>query len=178
MSESIKDHITIRRASTDDIPVIRALADVTFRDTYKEILSPEQMEYMMDWMYSEQSLARQMGLDGHVYFIAEKDGSPCAYVSVQPLGLQGDGAYLFELQKIYILPEMKGRGMGRLLYSFVVEFVKKAASGWPCRLELHVNRHNSAVGFYRRLGMDILREGDFPIGHGYYMNDFIMGATL
>ena len=178
MSDSINDHIAIRRASADDIPVIRALADVTFRDTYKEILSPEQMEYMMDWMYSEQSLARQMGQDGHVYFIAENDGTPCAYVSVQPLGLQGDGAYLFELQKIYILPEMKGRGLGRLLYSYVAEFVRKAASGWPCRLELHVNRYNPAVGFYRRLGMEILREGDFPIGHGYYMNDYIMGATL
>lgn len=171
--------LSIRRATPDDIPVIRALADVAFRHTYRDILSPEQMEYMMEWMYSERSLLRQMGEDGHVYFLAETEkGTPCAYVSVQPLGLQDDGAYLFELQKIYVLPDHQGGGVGRQLYGHICRFVKEAAAGWPCRIELHVNRYNSAVDFYRHLGMEILRTGDFPIGHGFYMNDYIMGTTL
>ena len=45
MSGSLIENIVIRRASLDDIPVIRSLADVAFRDTYREILSPEQLEY-------------------------------------------------------------------------------------------------------------------------------------
>jgi hypothetical protein len=28
------------------------------------------------------------------------------------------------------------------------------------------------------MGMKKLREGDFPIGNGYYMNDFIMGLEI
>ena len=172
------NRLVIRRASADDIPLIRSLADVCFRDTYKDILSAGQMEYMMDWMYSETSLHRQMEKDGHVYFIAERDDMPCAYVSVQPLGLQDDGAYLFELQKVYVLPDFKGQGLGRALYGHICSFVRRAASGWPCRIELHVNRYNNAVDFYKHLGLEILREGDFPIGHGYFMNDYIMGATL
>lgn len=39
---------TIRKAVIDDIPVIRDLASVVFPDTYKDILSPEQLDYMMD----------------------------------------------------------------------------------------------------------------------------------
>ncbi len=31
---------------------------------------------------------------------------------------------------------------------------------------------------YRHLGMTVIREGDFPIGHGFFMNDYIMGITL
>lgn len=170
--------MTIRRASPEDIPQIQSLADVTFRDTYRDILSPEQMDYMMDWMYSESSLERQMRQDGHVYFIAESDGLPCGYVSVQPRGLQEDGVFLFELQKIYVLPAFQGRGMGQRMYDHVCSFVRRAANGWPCRIELHVNRNNPAVGFYRKLGLDILREGDFPIGHGFFMNDYIMGAAI
>jgi GNAT superfamily N-acetyltransferase len=97
---------------------------------------------------------------------------------VQPLGLQDDGDYLFEFQKMYLLPDYKGRGIGRYLVEHVFQFVREAAGGWPCRIELHVNRNNPAAGFHQRMGFSILRSGDFPIGQGYFMNDYIMGIRL
>ena len=45
-------------------------------------------------------------------------------------------------------------------------------------IELNVNRQNLALGFYRRMGMRIDREGDFDIGNGFYMNDYIMRLEL
>ena len=45
-------------------------------------------------------------------------------------------------------------------------------------MELNVNRKNPALGFYEHLGMQKVRSGDFPIGHGFYMNDYIMGLDL
>lgn len=45
-------------------------------------------------------------------------------------------------------------------------------------LELNVNRNNKALHFYEHMGMKKLREGDFPIGNGYYMNDYIMGKEI
>ena len=48
----------------------------------------------------------------------------------------------------------------------------------PCMMELNVNRRNRALHFYERMGMRRLREGDFPIGDGYYMNDYIMGLEI
>ena len=48
----------------------------------------------------------------------------------------------------------------------------------PCMLELNVNRNNKALHFYEHMGMKKLREGDFPIGNGYYMNDYIMGKEI
>ena len=45
-------------------------------------------------------------------------------------------------------------------------------------MELNVNRRNRALHFYERMGMCRLREGDFPIGDGYYMNDYIMGLEI
>ena len=172
--------MTVRRATAEDIPLIRSMADVSFRDTYRDILSPEQMEYMLDWMYSEASLERQMGPDGHVYFIAQTDeGEPFAYLSVQPLGLQEDGANLFEFQKLYINSAWRGKGFGKKLFDYVFHFVKEEAGGGPCRVEFHVNRYNTrAVEMYKHIGMTLIREGDFPIGNGYYMNDYIMGTTL
>ena len=58
-----------------------------------------------------------------------------------------------------------------------VEYIRSVHSG-PCMMELNVNRRNRALHFYERMGMRRLREGDFPIGDGYYMNDYIMGLEI
>ena len=47
---------TARKASVEDCGLIREMACVAFPDTYKTILSPEQLDYMMEWMYSPENL--------------------------------------------------------------------------------------------------------------------------
>ena len=60
----------IKQATTADIPLINKLAWNVFPETYKNILSHEQIEYMMDWMYSIENLHKQMEEEGHIYYIA------------------------------------------------------------------------------------------------------------
>ena len=156
---------------------IHNMAQVVFRHTYREILSPEQMEYMMDWMYSPANLQKQLD-DGHVYYIAYRDGKACGYVSVQPEGIADEGRLLFHLQKIYVLPSEQGHGLGQALFDRAVAHVREAAGGREARIELNVNRNNPSIGFYHHLGLRILRQGDFHIGNGYYMNDYIMGLEV
>ena len=163
----------IRKATADDIPVIRAMADVVFRQTYREILSPEQMDYMMDWMYSEESLHRQMLEEGIVFFLDEGRG----YASVRQDGQTSDGRERFHLEKLYVMPDCQGCGLGRRLFETAAGYVRSLSSGHP-RLELNVNRNNPAVRFYEHIGMYPDRSGDFPIGKGFYMNDYIMAIDL
>lgn len=51
--------VYLRPATEADIPQIREVAAVAFPVTYREIFTPEQLDYMMEWMYSEESLRRQ-----------------------------------------------------------------------------------------------------------------------
>jgi ribosomal protein S18 acetylase RimI-like enzyme len=169
--------LVIRKAGVADIALIGQLADVCFRQTYRDILSAEQLEYMMDWMYSAESLRRQMTEEGHVYFLAELDGEAVGYVSVQPEGTAEDGLPLWHLQKIYVLPDCQAGGVGKRMFRHALDYVRLQTGG-PCRVELNVNRNNPAVGFYEHLGMRRMRQGDFPIGQGYYMNDYIMGIEV
>ena len=169
--------IHISKATGEDIMCIHDMAQVVFRHTYREILSPEQMEYMMDWMYSPANLQKQLD-EGHVYYIAYRDGKPCGYVSVQPEGTTDNGRLLFHLQKIYVLPSEQGHGLGRALFDRAVAHVREAAGRYKARIELNVNRNNPSIGFYHHLGLRILRQGDFHIGNGFYMNDYIMGLEV
>jgi ribosomal protein S18 acetylase RimI-like enzyme len=45
-------------------------------------------------------------------------------------------------------------------------------------LLLNVNRNNSALNFYQRLGFTIQRKEDIAIGNGYLMEDYVMGKPI
>ena len=163
--------LTIRRAVETDCGLIRSLADEVFPATYREIITPSQMDYMMKWMYAPEVLRREMRT-GVAWFFASSDSEPCGYLSVQQ-----EAEELFHLQKIYVLPRFQGLGAGEFLFRHAVEYVRSVHPA-PCTMELNVNRSNRAVHFYEKMGMRKLREGDFPIGDGYYMNDYIMGLEI
>ena len=165
---SRNDTLTLRRADERDIDLLHTLADEAFTATYRELLSPEQLVYMLERMYAPETLRRELHA-GFAWFIAEADGTPCGYVSVER-----QAERLFHLQKIYVLPRFQGCGVGAFLFRHAVDYIRDLCPGHGT-MELNVNRRNRALGFYQRMGMRRLREGDFPIGNGYFMNDYIMG---
>ena len=83
--------ITIRKATQDDAVLINSMAMVVFPASYSDILSPGQLEYMLDWMYSVPNILKQMD-EGHQYFLSE-DTDYVGYASVQRKGTD-----LFHLQ--------------------------------------------------------------------------------
>ena len=161
----------IRKATKDDSPLIRQLAERIFPATYREIISQEQIDFMMDWMYSISNLNKQMD-GGHIYFIAYRETTPVGYVSIE----QKDKD-LFHLQKIYVLGSEQGTGCGKFLFTEAVKYIKTVHPA-PCTMELNVNRENRAIRFYEHMGMHKARQGDFSIGNGYFMNDYIMSMEL
>ena len=63
------------------------------------------------------------------------------------------------------------------MFEHVVKYIKEIHPT-PCVMELNVNRDNKAVTFYEHMGMHKDRQGDFPIGNGFFMNDYIMAMDL
>ncbi|MDD5963684.1 MAG: GNAT family N-acetyltransferase [bacterium] len=163
---------TYRRATTDDIELIHSIAKVAFPATYSTIISAEQIDYMMEWMYSAKKL--QQEISGNItYLLAEVDGHTVGYLSFGPD--EGSHSRLFHLHKIYLLPEAQGGGNGKRLFMAGEREMRLAGA---TAFELNVNRGNPALGFYRHLGMQLSRSGDFDIGGGFFMNDHIMRKEL
>ena len=157
-------------ADEKDIRSIQNLALVTFPATYSSIISAEQIDFMMDMMYSETVRRRELE-GGDTYLMLLADETPAGFVS---FGKQDDEG-LFHLHKIYLLPEFQGLGYGREM--FLKAEHEMRAQGAKA-FELNVNRHNKALDFYKKMGMSIDRSGDFDIGGGFYMNDYIMRKEL
>ena len=100
--------ITVRTVEHADLQIVHDMAEVVFRQTYKDILSPEQMEYMMEMMYSLPNLNKQLE-DGHHYYLASDGEEHCGYVSVQYQEQDGE-TKVFHLHKIYVMPHWQGKG--------------------------------------------------------------------
>ena len=58
----------IKKAESGDIPLIRELTFRVWPQTYASILSQEQIDYMLEMMYSESSLKKQMTEDGCQFY--------------------------------------------------------------------------------------------------------------
>jgi len=168
-----KPMITLHNAETSDIPMIRDLAGRTWFETYREILSQDQMDYMFDMMYSEKSLLSQMTEKKHEFFIAYESETPLGFVSVEK-----QNGSLFHLHKLYIVPHLQKKGVGRILMEKAYEYAREHADTPRCIVELNMNRDNPALHFYEKMGMKIHDRGDFHIGNGYYMNDYILRIEL
>lgn len=163
----------ILKATIDDCATIRRIASTTWADTYREILSPEQSEYMLDMMYSDHSLAQQME-NGHHFVLAidEQSGEYRGLVSYE-FGYHGENKV--KIHKLYVLPESHGSGLGKLL----VDYVAEQALAHGCNtITLNMNRFNHSHGFYTHMGFVIAGEEDIDIGNGYLMEDYIFEKTI
>lgn len=161
--------MSIRKAFGHDIPLIRELADKTWPSTYSSILPTEQISYMLNLMYSEQSLMDQMQKGSE--FVMIYDGvQPIGFASVQMLE-----PGIFKLHKLYVLPSYQGKGTGRFAINEIIKAIKRKGA---TSLILDVNRNNKAKQFYEKLGFVVTQEKDTDIGNGYWMNDYVMEMKL
>jgi ribosomal protein S18 acetylase RimI-like enzyme len=155
----------VREARQDQVSVIGQLAKEVWPQTYASILTEDQIAYMMQLLYSEGSLRKQME-DGHQFILLYEDHLPVGFASYSEIAQD-----VYKLQKLYVLPQLQGRGAGKLLIDHIVHRVRLAGAR---TLRLNVNRYNKAKAFYEKLGFEVRGEEDINIGEGYYMNDYIM----
>jgi ribosomal protein S18 acetylase RimI-like enzyme len=124
---------------------------------------------MLEKFYSTASLNKQMK-NNHYFFLALLNYSPVGFASFSCK----DGS-TYKLQKLYVLPEFQKSGVGKKLLE-TVETVAKSMGAE--KLQLNVNRENKARGFYEKNKFRRITEEDIDIGHGFFMNDFIMEKEL
>ena len=174
----------IVRAGEGDLAIIERLARLTWPDTFRGILSTDQLEYMLDRMYRPEALAEQCAM-GHVFhlLLATERSSAGSYAGqgtrYRPVGyVSHELDYLpftTKIHKLYVLPGAQGRGYGRM----VVEKVRNIADrAGQTKLRLDVNYQNKAVDFYERLGFNKVARHDTDIGNGYLMEDWQMEKVL
>lgn len=166
--------MSIRNAGIEDINTIRSLAHATWPISYKGIITDEQISYMLELIYSEAALTKQIGELKHQFVLVVDDNEKAVgFASYSPR--LNDNHGIFRLNKLYLLPEQQGKGTGKALLQHVKEAVKKLGGN---SLELNVNKENPAIQFYKRNDFTITRTEVLDIGNGFVMDDYIMSSKV
>jgi diamine N-acetyltransferase len=168
--DSIIPGAEIRTIDEEDLWLVCELASRIFPVTYRDIVSAAQIRYMLDLIYSPESLIEQLDA-GQMFFILYFEGEPAGFTSYTHLEEEG----LFKLNKIYLDFPLHGMGLGKFQLSDIISRVKESGGK---ALQLNVNRHNPAREFYEKLGFTVINEVLIDIGNGYFMDDFVMQLEL
>lgn len=163
--------IQIKEAGTEDIPAIIEIAMATWWHTYEPLIGKEQVDYMFGQIYTPESLERQLNFWKHKFLLMTEGEHNIAYAAFSP---RAEDDSIVKLHKLYLIPGLQGRGLGKQLIQEVETQIK--AEGRNI-VELNVNRDNKALLFYQLMGFVIVKEEDIPIGP-YWMNDYLMRKEL
>ena len=163
--------VTVRTAVEADIPVLRALAGVIWREHYPGIITPAQIDYMLERMYDAATIRREMAA-GVAWELAVRDREAIGFLSYEHDAATGK----VKLHKLYLLPALHGQGFGRQL----LDHVKVVAVRLGAReILLQVNKQNAkAIRAYERAGFCIVEAVVNDIGGGFVMDDFVMTLGL
>jgi ribosomal protein S18 acetylase RimI-like enzyme len=127
---------------------------------------------MLDLFYSDEALINQFEKKEQLFYLISEDEVILGFIGIEH---NYKDQAVTRIHKIYLLPETQGKGIGKK----VIEEIKKMAlENHSTALSLNVNRFNTALSFYKKIGFEVVDEVNIDIGNGYLMEDYVMEKKL
>ncbi|TDS14914.1 GNAT family N-acetyltransferase [Sphingobacterium paludis] len=155
-------------AQEADWPIIEKLAQQSWWHGYANVLSDQQIQFMLQQLYSEEGIRKAMQTGQRFYLATENHNS------IGFMALQHKQPDILRIEKLYLLPQVQGKGYGRALLDFAQQ---RALALQIHTIELNVNRKNKAYFFYLKQGFHIVEEIDIPY-FNFILDDYIMQKTI
>ena len=160
---------SIRKAGPEDAVLLHQLGVRVYHSTYSDILSAGQIAFMLDKNYSPAAIRQTMDAGQDFYLLLDEVGQAAGFMA-----LQQKDAETLRIEKLYLLSDYQGLGLGARFITFAADQAKALATR---QLELNVNRGNKAYHFYLKQGFVLTEEVDIPY-YSYVLDDYIMQKLI
>ena len=141
---------------------------------YKDIFSPEQIDYMLKKYQSKSAMKEQMS-EGYIYYMLLSDGKLAGYMCVLT---QSNHVFL---SRLYIKAEYRRQGLARRALSHLENVFTNPELGFTHikKIVLRVERKNNfAINVYEHLGFKKVRAEDRNIGGGFVCCEYVMERNI
>ena len=155
----------------NQLPIVIKLTKKIWPVAYGAILSKAQLDYMINRFYTKNALSQLMD-KGHLFYLAQDENDN--FVGFLSFEINS-APHKTKIHKIYVLPEIQGTGLGRQFFELVKQ---KAKENNQKAIFLNVNKYNSALYFYTKLGFSNVNDEVIDIGEGYVMDDYVMEIEI
>ena len=154
----------------EQIRILAQVADIVWHDAFKDIITLDQIEYMIEKFQSFNALSEAINKNSYEYYFIKIDNNIAGYT-----GIKAENEKLF-LSKLYILKEYRGKQLASKAFDFIENLAKgkNLKAVW-----LTVNRNNNhAIEVYKHKGFVVTRTQVADIGNGFVMDDYIFEKKI
>lgn len=156
--------ITIRHATQQDAACLSRVGTSAFIEAYGELNDPQELAAHIESTYATEVVARELGLEGRRYLIAEVDGEAAGLGKLKtgPWPAWIPGVKAVEIHQLYVLEQFHRLGLGRRLVDGLLAQARQwGADGvWLSTWE----RATWAHAFYRKYGFEQVGTQVFTLG--------------
>ena len=162
-------NILIRSVTSHEIGQLRALGEATFRETFKDQNTKENLEVYLAKSFALTTIQAQYDDTNTDFYFARINDEVLGYLKLNYTTNK------VEIERIYVKQVAQGQKIGKALFEFSLEIARSRKAEW---LWLGVWQENkNAVDFYAAKGLEIFDTRKFKLGDEL-QDDFLMRLRI
>jgi ribosomal protein S18 acetylase RimI-like enzyme len=157
-------HITITRATINDLAVIQQVGQETFFETFVQSNTEADMKKYLAESFNDEKVKAELANPDSLFFIAWEEGNPIGYLKVNTGNAQTDlqDVNALEIERIYVKSAYHGKKVGNRLYEKALEVAQSLQKSY---MWLGVWEENPrAIRFYEKNGFVAFDKHLFMLG--------------
>ena len=155
----------IRKLTNSDAEQLQEISRLTFAETFNEVNSAEDMQKYLNEKLSLEQLKSELENPHSEFYFVEEEHRALGYLKLNFKDAQTEikDENAVEIERIYVLKECIGRGLGQFLMEKAIEIAKKRNCN---EIWLGVWDENyRALRFYEKNGFEVFGNHDFILGN-------------
>ncbi|MGO4942656.1 GNAT family N-acetyltransferase [Ruoffia tabacinasalis] len=165
------------KCKVSDVEQLQSISIETFVDTFKDQNTEENLNEYLERAYSIEQLTSEINQVGTDFYFLKDSDLVVGYLklNIDDAQSEKDNPLALEVERIYVLPQHKRKGYGKLLLEFAYLRAKELNR---TGIWLGVWEHNyNALAFYKKMGYQRVGEHTFIMGDDAQV-DYIMLKEL
>lgn len=160
----------VQVSNPDHVTKVVELADNIWRECYKNILSNEHIEYMIDKYQSDNIVTKKMINEGYEYYLLNNGKYVIGFISF----LKDEDT--LRLSNIYVLEEYRNKGYCSLA---IKKILKNCKDTTIKTVTIILNKLNEeALKLYSDMGFKVKGYSSQDIGNGYVLDNCILEKNV
>ena len=154
----------INKVLPDEIDFLQKLSKQTFFESFSWGNSEENMARYLEEGFSLDKLTRELKYENTAFYFVKSANEVIGYMKLNagPAQTELQKEDSFELERIYVLKDYQGKGIGRQLLDKAIQLAKEKKASY---IWLGVWEENkSAIQFYKKNGFIAFDEHYFMVG--------------